>query len=221
MTSLQDGRWSKTWSPVRNAANVVLTAKAQNDAQSVQGVISTAGGVQNNATAPLLTPEGVISVTNGSPGAPLAPGEFISIYGAQLATGQAQAPALPYENSLQGVKVLVAGKAVPVQFVSSGQINAVLPYDVPANGPVPLVVQNNNQLSSVVQVPIAESLPTVFFGRDQNGNDQGAVTDANGILYNAAIPRPSARRRSSTARDSEWWTAAYRRVRVARIRSLM
>jgi len=188
LTPLEDGRWSKTWSPVHNAATNVLTATAQNAAQTLKATTTAAGGIQNNAAAPLLTAEGVISVTNGSPGAPLAPGEFISIYGAQLAPVTSTAQALPFETSLQGVKVVVAGKPVPVQYVSGGQINAILPYDVPSNGTIPLVVQNSNQLSPVVQVPIADSLPTVFYSIDQNGNPQGAVTDPNGVVYSPSHP---------------------------------
>jgi adhesin/invasin len=170
---------------------MVLTATAQTPQTSppvLQGVVTALGGIQNNPTPPLITLDGIISITNASPGAPLSPGEFISIYGLQLADSTATAPELPFETSLQGVRVQLGGQYLPLQFTSGGQLNAVIPYGLATNVAQDLVVQRGNQTSSVVHVPMADSMPTIFFTVDASGADQGGITDTNGVVYDASNP---------------------------------
>lgn len=57
----------------------------------------------------------------------VAPGMFVSIYGAALASATMEAPGLTYPVSLAGTEVRAGNIALPLQYVSPAQINAVLP----------------------------------------------------------------------------------------------
>jgi uncharacterized protein (TIGR03437 family) len=72
---------------------------------------------------------------------PVAPGELISIFGTNLATGQSQAQTVPLPTILLSTMVYIDGTAVPLTYVSPGQINAQVPYDIPVNSAASVLVQ--------------------------------------------------------------------------------
>src|SRR5260370_29897911 len=121
LTSSNDGRWSDTWSPVHSTSSAVLTANAQTTSPVLSGTISIGGGIQDNPDPPVFTVEGMINAANSSPGAPLAPGSLISIYGLKLADSPAAAPQLPLEGALQGVEVVAAARNLPLHYTTSEQ----------------------------------------------------------------------------------------------------
>jgi uncharacterized protein (TIGR03437 family) len=113
---------------------------------------------------------------------------LISIYGLKLSDSTAAAPQLPLEGDLQGVEVVMAGKKLPLQYTSSGQINAIIPYDIPANASHSAVVLRGNRQSAVVQVPLADTLPAVFT-TNQSGKGQGAIlNNFDGRVFDASNP---------------------------------
>ena len=80
-------------------------------------------------SSPYIYPTGIVNAGASAPfTAEFAPGEFISIFGANLATTTATDPTLP--TGLGGVQVLVNGVPAAVRYVSPGQINAVIPLDI-------------------------------------------------------------------------------------------
>jgi uncharacterized protein (TIGR03437 family) len=95
----------------------------------------------------------------------LAPGELISIFGANLAKVSTDlrgwtGSTLPF--FLNGVSVDVAGRQAPLLYVSPGQINAQIPVDAPA-GPVAVTVSNGNALGTAYTVSLAAIAPAIFF----------------------------------------------------------
>ncbi|HYP14515.1 MAG TPA: hypothetical protein VEQ63_11375, partial [Bryobacteraceae bacterium] len=89
----------------------------------------------------------------------LAPGMFISIYGTSLAPQVGQA-AQPYPMSLSGVEVRANGAAIPVQYVSPTQINAVLSDTV--SGVVRLTVRSpegEHTLHALVEPAVPALVP--------------------------------------------------------------
>jgi uncharacterized protein (TIGR03437 family) len=188
LTSSNDGRWTGTWSPVHSTTSAALVADAETISPALRGTTTIGGGIQDNPDPPVFTVEGIINAANSSQGAPLAPGSLISIYGLKLADGTAAAAGLPLETNLQGVTVVMAGRKLPLQYTSSGQINAIIPYDIPANTPQSAVILRGNRVSSVVQVPLADTLPAVFT-TDQSGKGQGAIlNNSDGRLFDATNP---------------------------------
>ena len=74
----------------------------------------------------------------------VAPGSLVSIYGAGFGDGIVTAPDGGWPSTLGGITVFVNGFAAPIQFVSAGQINIQVPWEVGmGDGTVPVTVMVN------------------------------------------------------------------------------
>ncbi|MFN7993619.1 MAG: hypothetical protein U0Q18_08465 [Bryobacteraceae bacterium] len=98
------------------------------------------------------------AVNAASNDALLAPGCWMSIYGTDLAPETKTAAAVPLPASISGVSVSVNGIAAPLLFVSAGQINALVPFDVQ-------VPSDGTRVSATVSVttPAGTSSPHAVF----------------------------------------------------------
>ena len=65
----------------------------------------------------------------------------------------------------------MGGQLLPLQFTSTGQINAIVPYDVAVSGTQQMLIQQNNAYSLPEPMTIAIAQPAVF---SQNQSGQGA-----------------------------------------------
>src|SRR6266404_2071572 len=86
---------------------------------------------------PVIANGGVLNAASfdKTSGAPLAPGQLISIFGSELAAGLALNDTVPLSTSLSdSVSVTFNGITSGLDFVSPGQINAQLPWNVLPNG---------------------------------------------------------------------------------------
>jgi uncharacterized protein (TIGR03437 family) len=120
-------------------------------------------GVQ--AQTPAISAGGVVNAGSFDPGKPLAPGSLVAIFGNQLAPSLAQADTVPLSTSLANVSVSINGIAAPLDFVSAGQINAQIPYEVLApgtNGTVNVTVTNNGVPSAPEPIVVNQVAPGVF-----------------------------------------------------------
>lgn len=160
LTSLNDGRWSGTWQPQNSTNQVTVTAQAQEIAPPIQGTQSIGGTLQDNPTTPAVG--GVGSPAKAATSQPLAPGSFISIYGQHLSAGQNSASSLPLANQLGATQVVLGGRLLPLLYAADGQVNAIIPYDVPPNTTQQLIVTNGATLSLPATVTIASTGPAVF-----------------------------------------------------------
>jgi uncharacterized protein (TIGR03437 family) len=133
-----------------------------------------------------LNPQGVFN--GGSfapPGAPAAPGEFMALFGSGLAP-RTQVAGPPYPFAQEGVSVLINNRLAPLSYVSSTQINALVPYAT-IEQTATIVVNNNGVLSNAVQVPVSQTAPGVFT-LNQNGVGDGAILHADSSLVSSANP---------------------------------
>jgi len=178
------GLWTGTWFPhaaaTGGATSVGLVATSLAGLAGSSGV---RGAVTANPTVPLVSAGGVAnaaSITAGS----LAPGGIVSIFGANLAAGVMAAPSAPYPTSLLGTSVLLGGIPMPLQVVTKGQINAVVPYNLPAGATQQLVVQQNGTSSMPETLVVANADPAIFT-QDQSGKGAGVivVAKANGTQF--------------------------------------
>lgn len=129
----------------------------------------------------------VQSVLNGaSYSGNVAPGTWVAIFGTNLATTTTIAPKVPLPTQLGGVSVTVGGILAPLNYVSAGQINAVIPFEVPipttvsgsVAGTVPVVVTTPSGTSPAFNIRLSRNAPGLF---TQNGSGSGPVIafDAN------------------------------------------
>jgi uncharacterized protein (TIGR03437 family) len=140
-------------------------------------------GAQMNTvsgTGVFLNPQRVLNGASYAPaGNPIAPGEYISLFGTGMAAS-AKVAAAPYPLTLNGVTVLVNGKQAALYYVSATQINALVPYAT--TGPTATVtVQNGSATSNTVAVPVALTAPG-FFASDQSGTGIAAVAHGEASL---------------------------------------
>jgi uncharacterized protein (TIGR03437 family) len=116
---------------------------------------------------------GIVSSANPST-TELAPGGIMSIYGSSLAPTALPAGGIPLPSMLGGVRVLVNNVAAPLLYVSSSQINLIVPWEVAGQTQATVVVQNNGVQSPPVQAQVSAATPAIFT-LNQQGTGQGAV----------------------------------------------
>jgi uncharacterized protein (TIGR03437 family) len=133
-------------------------------------------------SAPYIYPTGIVNAGASVPfTAEFAPGEFISIFGANLATTTATDPTLP--TSLDGVQVLVNGAPTAVRSVSPGQINAVIPLGIDT-GIASIQVVNSLGTSNTVSNYVGITQPGIF----NSATSAPAVFHANNTIVSASNP---------------------------------
>jgi adhesin/invasin len=143
---------------------------------------------------PQVAAGGVLNAASYSLQTPVAPGTIVSIFGSNLtdASGVLQAQGFPLPTELGGTSVTIGGEAVPPLVVSSGQINAMLPFDLAVNTSVPVVVTRHNAVSAPQPVSIVSSQPGMF---TQSANGQGAgivvIVHADGSQVVAGSANPA------------------------------
>jgi uncharacterized protein (TIGR03437 family) len=138
-------------------------------------------------TGVFLNPRGVVNTASYAPaGTPIAPGEFITLFGAGLARSTQQITALPFPLTLNGVTVTINGKQAALYYVATDRIYAVVPYAT--QGPTAtIVVANQNGNSNTVTVPVAATAPGIF-ALDQTGAGSGAILHSDFSVVNDANP---------------------------------
>lgn len=173
---LGGGRYSAAWSPGRAAQSVVMTMRAL--AQGLppaelrlEGKVNPAGGLR-----PLVPPNAAVNGASFAAARPLAPGTIFSLFGQNLASGIATATTTPLPSRLGDVEVTISGRPAPLFFASQGQVNAQVPFDVPAGSTASLVVMVNRAPASPSEITIANVTPGIF---TMNAEGQGAITHAN------------------------------------------
>jgi uncharacterized protein (TIGR03437 family) len=137
-------------------------------------------------TGVYINPQGVLNGAGFSPpGEPVAPGEFITIFGSGLATSQMVASP-PYPDILGGVQVAINSINAPIYLVSPTQLNVLVPYAV-TGSTATIVVTNNGRASNTVVVPLSTTAPGVF-SQNSSGVGAGVVVHANNTLVTASSP---------------------------------
>jgi uncharacterized protein (TIGR03437 family) len=105
--------------------------------------------------APSITPGGIVPVFSSAN--TIQPGEWVSIYGRNLASGTATWNG-DFPTSLGGTSVTINGKKAYLWYVSPGQINLQSPDDT-ARGSVPVVVTTADG-STTSTVTLGEFAPS-------------------------------------------------------------
>ena len=179
------------------AVSYAVTANSGNSARS--GGILIAGQyvviVQTGLTfgapeVPVILPGSVVNTANyvsgGPPNGSLAQGSYFSIYGSSLGPDQgAKAENYPLPTSLGGssVQITTGGGtyAAYLVFSSGGQLNAILPSNVPLGS---ALVTYNGTVSSPAAINVTKTNVGIFY---QSLNGQNFATSQN---YNSASDVP-------------------------------
>ncbi len=138
---------------------------------------------------PAFASKGVVSAASYAGGA-VAPGEIVAIYGTDLgpAAGTGNSGYDPSTGRLpgllSGISVSFDGQAAPLFYVSGGQINVQVPYEVAGRDSTTVVVTRDGVNSASAAVPVASARPGVFVY-----SDRAIITDTlTGALIATSTP---------------------------------
>ncbi len=178
LTALRDGAWAGTWVPRGRSKTITVTGNSRNVDASLEGTAKATGGLAGNPGPPVAGSAAVYNAASLAPDLPVAAGSLVTIFGSKLAAGLVVADTLPLPTELADTQVLIAGVPAPLQFVSEGQINAIIPFDVPVNAKQQFVVRRGATITTPEAVAVAPAQPGIFTV-DATGKGQGRLVDAN------------------------------------------
>jgi uncharacterized protein (TIGR03437 family) len=196
MQPLGSGQWAGTWMPHNSGGgDAEIGVESISSSPTLVGSAGLRGTVAANASTPIVSPGGVVSAASVAVGGPLpiAPGEFISIFGSNFTAAGASGAATPaYPVKLVNVQAMLGGEAMPLQVAAGTQINAVVPYDAPVGSTQQVMVQWNGVSQSALEpVVIAAAQPSIFT-QNQTGSGAGAILTVNATTGAVSLNSPSA-----------------------------
>ena len=121
----------------------------------------------------------------------LSPGEIVTLFGSEM--GPREGVAFQLENgklpvSLGGTSVFVNGTAAPLLYVSHGQINAILPYDLPVNTRPEIQVVRGAAPGNVMKNSIVQRAGISIFRVGGAELPVAAALNEDGTVNTAANP---------------------------------
>ena len=150
------GHFESTWLDERFQRMLLeallwLTGQADADAAPRPGV------------QPALIPDGIGNSASLSPRMTLSPNSLISVFGHHLTSGSTMAadPAIS-ATKLAGAQVKLNGNAIPLLYVSPGQLNARVPSEADASGQFDLAVSIAGGGTASSRITMAETTPGMF-----------------------------------------------------------
>jgi uncharacterized protein (TIGR03437 family) len=133
---------------------------------------------------------GVNSVVNAasySSGA-VAPGELVTIFGNTLGpaapAGAVASASGTVGTTLGSVQVTFDGTPAPLLYASSGQINAVVPFEVAGQTSVQMTVTQTSGQSYSATLPVAAANPSIF-SANASGTGPGAILNNADLSQNS------------------------------------
>jgi uncharacterized protein (TIGR03437 family) len=137
---------------------------------------------------------GITNSASGRPGA-VAPGEFVTIYGLNMAQATPQQLTLTANNmiatTLGGTQVTFDGIPAPLVYVSATQINAIVPYEVYGRVTTQMQVSYNGGMSAPITLAVANAAPGIFLAGAPNPTAQAAALNQDFSVNSASNPAPA------------------------------
>jgi uncharacterized protein (TIGR03437 family) len=121
---------------------------------------------------------------------PLTPGGLVTAFGQNLgpsALAASQLNAGIVSTALAGTQALFDNIPAPLLYVQSGQLSAVVPFEVAGKSAVQVEVQVLGQMSNPVILPVAAAAPGVFTA-DASGQGQAVAWNQDYSLNSPANP---------------------------------
>ena len=159
LVSASTGMYAATWTPRGTAAQVSIIATAA--APGFAKAMAQINGQVKPNTAPAINPGSVLQIFDPAVGGALAPGNVIQVYGTGFAA-QTGIPSLPLPTGVSGTSLIIGGMPAPLFYVSSGQIDAQIPYELPGGKQYQVIVSANGALSAPVAVQVNAVAPGVL-----------------------------------------------------------
>jgi uncharacterized protein (TIGR03437 family) len=182
LANLSQGLYSGTWAPANPSSQVTInvTASAPNFPTATSPLTGT---VVPNAV-PLLSPNGTLHVFDSLIGGALAPGTIVAIYGQNLAPAVSMANAVPLLNTMNGSSVIIGGMEAPLYYVSPGQIDAQIPFELQSGQQYQVLVSASGALTTPQPIQLTPATP----GLAANPDDTLIAQHSDGSLVSQMSP---------------------------------
>ncbi len=185
-----DGKWRATWQPrssTRGAVTATITAIA---AQPDRSFLTNQLDVRVTLTdpvsnTPVIAPKAVVNAASFNAPAVIAPGSLVTIFGDRLSDATQQSPSVPLGTSLATTEVRLNNQPLPLLYTSGNQINAQIPWELPVNKPLQLVVKRGDAQSLPENVTVAGAEPGIFI---DPSTGLGIVVNPDGRLNSSSVP---------------------------------
>jgi len=129
--------------------------------------------------------------TSPFPTGAVAPGEIVSLFGLGLGPTAAAdlqlTPADTVATTLGGAKVLFDGVPAPLLYSASGQVNAVVPYEV-ASPVTQMTVESGGLSYGPIPMPVIAAVPAIFLAGDPSNPSEAAAINPDGTFNSVANP---------------------------------
>jgi uncharacterized protein (TIGR03437 family) len=132
------------------------------------------------SSPPAVAVSSIVNAASGSEGA-IAPGQIVTIKGTGLGPVSGVSFSVSQSTNtiattLAGVRVLFGGVPAPITYASSGQINAIVPYEIAGRTIVPFQVEHQGGVSAGQNLLVAPAAPAAF---TFNSTGTGTAVAAN------------------------------------------
>jgi len=177
-----------------NPAGLAASAIPYTGTIAIVGTNGTQGSLLVNVslsvTAPLPVISAVLNAASFASG-PVSPGEIVSIFGTSIGPTNPSTLTLDstgkVSTSIGGVTVSFSGYLAPLTYVSSTQINAIVPYGFSGNKQPFVEVKFAGQTSNDYTLQLATSAPGIFT-QNASGTGPGAILSQNNQLNTQQNP---------------------------------
>jgi uncharacterized protein (TIGR03437 family) len=172
------GRVQVEWRLGSQEGTSTLTARLER-APAVQATATAlvAGGRPAFSAAAVVNAASYLAGPAGEPPG-LTPGGLHSVFGSNLAADTAAARSLPLPFVLAGTILRINGVPAPLLFVSAGQINFQVPFEL-AGSTAEIVIENPGGASEAADVTLRAVHPGIFF---DPATGAGAILNADNTL---------------------------------------
>jgi uncharacterized protein (TIGR03437 family) len=173
-------------------ASTQVTLGVQATAPSVKVVVGSLPAVTANftLTGPAISAPGVTSAATFVSGA-VSPGLIATFFGANIGPAAAAVSSVGTDGklptTLAQTRVLFDGVAAPLIFVSSGQINLIVPYGVAGKTTTQAAVEYQGVASNPITLQVVEAQPGLVSAKS-SGRGQGAILNEDNSLNSSANP---------------------------------
>ena len=142
------------------------------------------------SVAPLLSSDAIVNAASFARG-PVAPGELITIFGANYGpptlVGATLDAAGLVSSNLSGARVYFDGLPAPIIYSLVGQLSAVVPFEVAGRQQTSVQYEYNGIKSNSILLGVAPAAPAIF-AANATGSGPGLILGANNILISGTNP---------------------------------
>jgi uncharacterized protein (TIGR03437 family) len=157
LVNSSQGLYSGTWSPANPSSQVTIDVTAS--APGFAAVTNPLSGAVVPNAVPLLTPNGTLHSFNPLIGGALAPGTIVEIFGQNLASATVTSNTVPLPTTVSGSSVIIGGMEAPLYYVSPGQIDAQVPFELQSGQQYQVIVLVNGALTTPQGIELSPATP--------------------------------------------------------------